>query len=214
MKSSVEDTTHNVKNSIAIGQALTALHNRIIPLPPRDFVLTLGGDHSVGSATILAALKRHPTIRVLWVDAHGDCNTPEISESHNYHGMSAAHAMGWFKGSRIPGFDFIPEGGLKENFLHEDRLVYIGLRDLDDGEKKLLRQSKCKYFTMQDIDRLGIATVMELAIAHLDAKKYPVHLTFDIDAVDPVHAPGTGTLARGGLSYREAHYLCERIHET
>ena len=145
---------------------------------------------------------------MLWVDAHGDCNTPEISQSHNYHGMSAAHALGWFK-RHIPGFSFVNESTV---FLQEARLVYIGLRDLDEKEKQLLRQSQCVVFTMQDIDALGIGQVMELAIDHLQAKKFPVHLSFDIDAVDPSYAPGTGTRARGGLTYREAHYVCERIH--
>jgi arginase len=172
-----------------------------------SFVLTIGGDHSIGSATILAMLSSHPNLGVIWVDAHGDCNTPESSESKNYHGMPAAHAMGWFK-KMTPGFEWMK--GLCH--LPEHRLVYIGLRDLDVKERELLRNSKVHIFTMRDVDRLGISGVMTSALQYLSSG--PIHLSFDIDAIDPSVAPGTGTLARGGLSYRESHFICDSLGQT
>jgi arginase len=198
-----------VKNSVVIGHSLRRLFEAMKRISESSFILNIGGDHSIGSASILGRLSVHSDLGVIWVDAHGDCNTPESSESKNYHGMPAAHAMGWFS-KTTPGFEWMDEP-LKRP-LNESKLVYIGLRDLDPRERDLLRKSKVHIFTMKDIDRLGIAGVMTEALKHLPTG--PLHLSFDIDAIDPSVAPGTGTLARGGLSYRESHYICESLADS
>ena len=204
-------TLDDIHNAVSIGHSLKRLFLEVKKNANEgSFILTLGGDHSVGSATILGLLSAHPNLGVVWVDAHGDCNTPESSESKNYHGMPAAHAMGWFT-KKTPGFEWIDEP-LHNHRLLENRLVYIGLRDLDTRERQMLRQSKVHVYTMRDVDRLGIAGVMKGAVSHLQSG--PIHLTFDIDAIDPSFAPGTGTLARGGLNYRESMYICSSLADT
>jgi len=179
-----------------------------------SFVLTVGGDHSIGSATLTGIASNKPDLAVVWVDAHADCNTPSTSPSGNYHGMSLAHALGWF-GGEVAGFEWLSEHLKKVGPILEDRVALVGIRDLDDNERLLLKNSGLHVFTMQDIDRHGIGTIMEKALERIDPKGVrPMHLSFDIDACDPSCAPGTGTLARGGLSFREAHYVCERLAAT
>jgi len=174
------------------------------------FTLVVGGDHSIATGSIAASLRRHPNLAVLWVDAHADCNTPETSPSLNYHGMPAAHLMGWFK-KQAPGFEWLNDIPR----LKESNLAYIGLRQVDAGERRMLEESSVEYFTMQDVDHVGIATAVADCLRAIDPNgDRPIHLSFDIDACDPLIAPGTGTLARGGLTYREAHYICEAVHAT
>eukprot|EP00804_Cyclotella_cryptica_P025633 CCRYP_002853-RA/>CCRYP_002853-RA protein AED:0.10 eAED:0.10 QI:861/1/1/1/1/0.85/7/742/174 len=111
----------------------------------------------------------------------------------------------------IPGLEWMEEGTSPR--LRPDSLVYVGLRDIDKAERKCIRELGIKAFTMYDIDHLGIGRVMDLAIDHLLAKdpNRPIHLSYDIDAVDPLHAPATGTAVRGGLTWREAHFVCEHV---
>merc|ERR1740139_1059485 len=166
-----------------------------------QFALTIGGDHSLGVATIGATLQVYPDLAVIWVDAHADANTPETSPSNHYHGMPAAHLLGWFQ-KPVPGFEWVT------SVLEEGRLAYIGLRDIDIEEGQMLQESGVNVFTMQAVDRLGIGEVMRQAIECVDPyHKRPLHVSFDIDGVDPTYAPGTGTLARGGLTYRESHHI-------
>ena len=99
--------------------------------------------------------------------------------------------------------------------LTPDRLVYIGLRDVDAGEKRILRKHNIKAFSMHEVDKYGIGRVVEMALDHVNPKRdRPIHLSFDVDALDPTVAPSTGTPVRGGLTFREGHYICEAIHET
>lgn len=175
-----------------------------------NFVLTIGGDHGLASGSIGAMLKARPNLGVVWVDAHGDCNTPETSPSGNYHGMPLAHLLGWFK-QPVRGFDWMKECPV----LPETRLALIALRDLDVAEKQALAASGVACFSMKDVDRYGISGVMERALAHVDpTNDRPLHLSLDIDSVDPHVAPGTGTKARGGLTYREIHYICENMADS
>jgi len=173
------------------------------------FTLTVGGDHSVGAASIAGVASAYPDVGVIWIDAHADANTPETSPSMHYHGMPAAHLMGWFdRSTHLPGFHWFPEGGC----IDESRLAYIGLRDIDDEEAHALKQSNVHVFTMRDVDKHGIARVIEMAMQGIDPNsRRPIHLSLDIDSVDPAFAPGTGTCARGGLTYREIHYVCEEL---
>ncbi|KAL3457890.1 hypothetical protein BJX64DRAFT_292739 [Aspergillus heterothallicus] len=178
------------------------------------FTLTLGGDHSIAIGSISGIAKATKErlgreIGVIWVDAHADINIPEMSPSGNIHGMPMAFLTGLAKEEKKDVF-----GWLQENHLVNLRkLVYIGLRDVDRGEKKLLREHGIKAFSMHDVDRHGIGRVVEMALAHI-GNDTPVHLSFDVDALDPQYAPSTGTPVRGGLTLREGDFICECVHET
>jgi len=176
--------------------------------------LTLGGDHSIAIGTIggtaKATRERLGTgLAVIWVDAHADINTPETSGSGNIHGMPVAFLTGLAKGDSEEYFGWLRD----ENRISVTKLVYIGLRDVDAPEKRILRENGIRAFSMFDIDRYGIGRVMEMALAHIGADT-PIHLSFDVDALDPMWAPSTGTPVRGGLTLREGDYICESVHET
>ncbi len=179
--------------------------------------LTLGGDHSIaiGSVAGVAKATRERLGRemaLIWVDAHADINTPETSDSGNVHGMPVAFltrlAQEKKSNKELP-FDWI-EDDMTVNLA---KLVYIGLRDVDRGEKAILREHGIKAFSMHDIDRHGIGSVMEMALAHI-GNDTPIHLSFDVDALDPLVAPSTGTPVRGGLTLREGDFIAECVHET
>ncbi|GLB34797.1 putative arginase family protein [Lyophyllum shimeji] len=172
-----------------------------------ELPVTLGGDHSLAMGTISGTLSVHPETCVIWVDAHADINTVESTESGNLHGMPVSFLLGL--GSKIPEFSWV------KPLLKADRLVYIGLRDIDTGEKRILRENNIKAFSMHEVDKYGIGKVVEMALDHVNPDRdRPIHLSFDVDALDPSVAPSTGTPVRGGLTFREGHYICEAIHET
>ncbi|KAG6034187.1 A-agglutinin attachment subunit precursor [Claviceps sp. Clav32 group G5] len=177
-------------------------------------VLTLGGDHSVAIGTVTGSAKAvrerlNREIALIWVDAHADINTPEVSSSGNIHGMPVAFASGLAKSDEEEFFGWITEDML----LNVKKLVYIGLRDVDTAEKRILRENNIKAFSMFDVDRYGIGRVVEMALAYIGADT-PIHLSFDVDALDPMWAPSTGTPVRGGLTLREGDYICEAVHQT
>jgi arginase len=160
------------------------------------FPLVLGGDHSIAIGTLAGvarARKRAPGL--IWVDAHGDINTPLTSPSGNVHGMPVSIA-------------------LAERSLDPRRVVLIGLRDVDHGERERIRELGVRAFSMTDIDRLGMVRVMEEALTLVADGPESVHLSFDMDGIDPHEAPGVGTPVRGGLTYREAHFAMELLAET
>mmetsp|Transcript_41747 Transcript_41747/g.100167 ORF Transcript_41747/g.100167 Transcript_41747/m.100167 type:complete len:418 (+) Transcript_41747:48-1301(+) len=202
-----------VVNASLIGEGLRLVYEKVLAEASEgNFVLTIGGDHSIASATIAALSRVHGEMACIWVDAHADANTPETSPSMHYHGMPAAHALGWFN-QNPPGFEWYPDPA--EPCLKENRLAYIGLRDVDELEGMMLRRSGVTVYTMRDVDKYGIGQVVNMAMEKVNpSNKLPLHLTLDIDAVDPEFAPGTGTLARGGLSYREVHYICEECADS
>jgi len=157
------------------------------------FPLVLGGDHSIAMGTIAGVARaRGGAPGVIWVDAHGDINTPLTSPSGNVHGMPVHFA-------------------LKEHAVDPARMVFIGLRDVDDGEKRAIRELGVRAFTMSDIDRLGMSRVVDEALAIVANGENSVHVSFDMDGVDPQEAPGVGTPVRGGITYREAHLLMEGV---
>ncbi len=167
--------------------------------------LVLGGDHSIAMGTLGGmARSAGESGGVLWVDAHGDLNTPETSSSGNVHGMPLAAALGL--GGPLFETDAWPVPTVR-------RVALVGLRDLDQSERELLRGFDGLVFTMSDVDRLGVETAMRQALEYLGDAPW-VHLSFDMDAVDPDHAPGVGTPVRGGLSYREAHLALELVAES
>jgi arginase len=141
------------------------------------------------------------------VDAHGDMNTPGTSTSGNVHGMPLASLLGPEPAelSRIGGFSpkVLPQ-----------HTVLIGIRNLDDREKVIVRDSRVKVFTIKDVDRAGIAAVVEEALAIAGRETAGVHVSFDLDVCDPMIAPGVGTPVKGGLDYREAHMLMEMVADS
>jgi arginase len=178
------------------------------------FVLTLGGDHSIAIGTISGTAKAirerlDRDMAVIWVDAHADINTPETSDSGNIHGMPVAFLTGLASDKPDAPFGWIKD----EHRVSVKKLVYIGLRDVDRGEKKILRENGIKAFSMHDIDRHGIGKVMDMALGWIGSDT-PIHLSFDIDALDPRFAPSTGTAVRGGLTLREGDFIAECVHQT
>lgn len=167
--------------------------------------LVLGGDHSVALGSLVGmALARGPG-GVVWVDAHGDLNTPETSPTGNVHGMVLAAALG------LAG-DAFRRDGWPLPAVESGKVALVGVRSLDDGERELLGRIDAKVFTMSEIDRIGIEPCMREALAHASGAGF-LHVSLDMDAVDPDYAPGVGTPVRGGLSYREAHLALETVAE-
>jgi len=166
----------------------------------------LGGDHSLSIGTIAAVSGVTDRLGVLWIDAHGDFNTPETTPSGNIHGMSLAAALG--RGA--PELVNIGRPGAKTA---DENVVLIGTRDLDELERAALRASGVHVFTMHDIDEHGIAHVTRAALHALrDCDR--IHVSLDMDVIDPSEAPGVGTPAPGGLTYREAHLVMELLQRT
>lgn len=147
----------------------------------------------------------------MWVDAHSDCVIPELANSkyRNYHGMPVSHLMGWINKDATPNFEWMPRPSLKPS-----DICYIGIRDMDYDEKSIVENFKMKAFTPDHIMRYGIGEVMERALEYLDYKNNPIHVSFDIDGMDPYDAPGTGTRCREGISYREGLYMMKRVCST
>lgn len=173
-------------------------------LNQHEFPLILGGDHSLALGSISGVAKGHHDVGILWIDAHADFNTPDTTPSGNIHGMILA-ALAGLGDERLTNI-----GGWSPKIKTEN-IVIVAARDLDDGEKALLREHHVHVFTMSDIDDHGIGKVMQRALAIAGHGNQPIHVSFDIDSLDPREAPGVGTPVRGGLSYREAHFAMELI---
>lgn len=173
--------------------------------------LILGGDHSIAMATLSGVADyfhdNKQEIGLIWVDAHADINTPETSPSGNLHGMPLAVLFGRGAPDLVNLCGFAPK-------FNPRYCVHIGARDLDLGEKRIIRELGMKCFTMHDLDRYGMNHCIEQAIAIASGAAGGFAVTFDVDSLDPTDAPGSGTLVRGGLSYREAHLALERIAES
>ena len=165
------------------------------------FPLVLGGDHSVALGSLVGMAKVRGAGGVVWVDAHGDLNSPATSPSGNVHGMVLAAALG------LAG-DLFARDGWPLPAVEPGKLALVGVRSLDEGERALLGRLDAKVFTMSEVDRLGIEPCMREALAHASGANF-LHLSLDMDVVDPDYAPGVGTPVRGGLSYREAHLAME-----
>jgi arginase len=168
--------------------------------------LVLGGDHSVALGTLWGLASVSGPGGVLWIDAHPDINTPETSPSGNVHGMPLAAALG------LAGAEFESDAWPLPA-LDPRRVVLVGLRQTDAGERRLLREAGVRVFTMSEIDRIGVERAMREALDRVAGAGF-VHLSLDMDALDPELAPGVGTPVRGGLTYREAHLALELIAES
>ena len=174
--------------------------------------VVLGGDHSIAMGTIAGVSrhfrKRDERIGLIWFDAHGDMNTPETSPSGNIHGMPLAVVLG------IGEKSLVGLAGDEGPMVEGARAAVVGLRDVDPAEKENIRESGIGAFTMRDIDERGMRAVMEEAIKRATSGTAGMHISFDLDGIDPDHAPGVGTAAPGGLSYREAHLAMEMLFDT
>ena len=187
----IKATCHHVAERVA-----HALREQHLPL-------VLGGDHSVALGTLWALARERGPGGVLWIDAHGDLNTPDTSPSGNVHGMTLAAALGRAGGEFANGWP-LPA---------VERVALLAVRSLDEGERALLGELDARVFTMSDIDRIGVERAVREALVHVAGPGF-VHVSLDMDALDPDVAPGVGTPVRGGLSYREAHLLLELIAES
>ncbi|RKD75128.1 arginase [Sinobaca qinghaiensis] len=172
-----------------------------------SFPLTLGGDHSIAIGSVAGVSGHYKNPGVIWYDAHADLNTSSTSPSGNIHGMPLAAALGL-------GEEQLSHIGGSEAKLRPENIVIFGARALDDREKQLIKQLGIKVYTMHEIDRHGMSAMMAEAIAYLKEKTDGVHLSLDLDALDPQHAPGVGTPVVGGLSYRESHLAMEMLAEA
>ena len=171
----------------------------------------LGGDHSIaiGSISGVAAYCRQQekTLGLIWFDAHADMNVPETTPSGNIHGMPLSALLGYGAPALTQVAGFAPK--LDPRFC-----AHVGARDIDRGERELIRQLGMRFFTMREIDERGMSACMDEAIAIASKASGGYAVTFDVDALDPTDAPGSGTLVRGGLTYRESHLALEKIAEA
>jgi arginase len=173
--------------------------------------IVLGGDHSIAAGSLSGVAshfkKKDKRIGLIWLDAHGDINTPESSPSGNVHGMPLAAAMGYGAAELVELLDFKPK-------VEPQNISLVGIRDLDSQEKKLAKKSGVHVFTMRDIDERGMREVMSDALKYAMDDTGGIAVSLDMDFVDPSDAPGVGTPVRGGATYREAHLAMEMIADT
>ncbi len=195
-----------------IARALGVVSRKVERIMTRgDFPLVLGGDHSIAAGTVAGisahARRAKKKVGLLWIDAHGDINTPETSPSGNIHGMPVAALLGH-------GPPELTRIGGTAPKVDAKNVSLVGIRSLDEGEKRLLKKAGVQVHTMSDIDRLGIHRIMKKALARVTDGTGYLHVSFDLDAVDPTVAPGVGTPVKGGLDYREAHLIMELLHDS
>jgi arginase len=191
----VDEVCQKVRAAVA-----SAIRSGAVPL-------VLGGDHSIAAGSLAGIIDERASPRVLWIDAHADLNTPETTPSGNVHGMPLAAALG-------AAATVFPNLGWRDRSISPAHVVLVGLRSLDPGERELIRRLNLTAFTMADIDRVGIYDVIERALERLDATAEQLHVTFDLDVMDPAVAPGVGTPVPGGMTVREAHLAMELIAQS
>ncbi|WP_336824736.1 arginase [Sporosarcina sp. USHLN248] len=209
--SAVEKTEQdtNLKNLDEVVTANTELAGKVADVVKQGkFPLVLGGDHSIAIGTLSGLSTTYKNLGVIWYDAHADMNTAETSPSGNIHGMPLAVAMG-LGHERLVN---ILQGGQK---VKPENVVIIGARSVDPGERQLIKEKKIKVFTMHEIDRDGMTAVMNEAIEYLRNRNVDgVHLSLDLDGLDPLYTPGVGTPVAGGISYRESHLAMEMLEDS
>ena len=202
---SVEDSKARFKPQIL--SVCTQLAGRVKEImDASEFPLVIGGDHSIAMGTVSGAVAhfrdRNEEMGLIWFDAHGDMNIPGVSPSGNIHGMPLAHLLGRGDPDLAGILGFSPK-------LNPDKVVLIGIRDIDAGERTIINESGIHVFTMRDIDELGMATVSRRAMEIVTDGTAGFHVSFDVDGCDPSVIPGSGTLVPGGVRFREAHLLLE-----
>src|SRR3954447_26216235 len=201
----IDEGSENARYIGPIKQACERIAALVEEAIGQDFLpLVLGGDHSIAMGTLGGMAKARGPGGTLWIDAHGDLNRPSTSPTGNVHGMPLAAALG-------------AAGDLFESSIYPTpsvtRAALVGIRSLDPGERELIKELDIRVYTMSEIDRLGVERAVTEALEFLDGASF-LHVSLDLDAVDPMYAPGVGTPVRGGLSYREAHLALELIAES
>ncbi|WP_046180786.1 arginase [Domibacillus tundrae] len=208
LENAEQSDASNLKNLESVTEASECLAGRIEQtITDGHFPLVLGGDHSIALGTLAGVAKKHKNLGVIWYDAHGDLNTAATSPSGNIHGMPLAASIGIGHPALTNIGGFSPK-------VKPEHVVIIGARDLDAGERELIKEKGIKVYTMHEIDRLGMTTVMKETIDYLRERTEYVHLSLDLDGLDPTEAPGVGTPVAGGISYRESHLAMEMLEES
>lgn len=199
----------NLLNLQEIIDVSTALANKVSHVVEKQHLpLVLGGDHSIAIGTVAGLSTHYKNLGVIWFDAHADLNTPETTPSGNIHGMPLAISLGL-------GHPQLTTIMSDESKIKKENLIIIGARSVDEGERLLIKELGIKVYTMHEVDRLGMAHVMEEALNYLAAQQVDgLHLSLDLDALDPLYTPGVGTPVAGGITYRESHLAMEMIQES
>lgn len=199
----------NLKNLIEVVKANKALAKIVSDVVKEGhFPLVLGGDHSIAIGTLAGLADHYNNLGAIWYDAHADLNTAETSPSGNIHGMPLAVSIGL-------GDDRLINLHNAKVKVKPENVVIIGARSVDPGERELIREKGIKVFTMHEIDRFGMTAVMEEAITYLRSRSVDgVHLSLDLDGLDPLYTPGVGTPVPGGISYRESHLAMEMLEDS
>nr|WP_199880547.1 arginase [Bacillus massiliglaciei] len=204
----ITDPESNLKNLQLVTKGNQLLAEKVDEIIKNNaFPLVLGGDHSIAIGTLAGIAGHYEKLGVIWFDAHGDLNTEDTSPSGNIHGMPLAVSLGIGHPDLVNLKGYAPK-------VKPENIVIVGARSLDEGEKELIHRQGMKVFTMHEIDRLGMAKVMEECIHYLKEKTDGVHLSLDLDGLDPTDAPGVGTPVNGGISYRESHLAMEMLAES
>ncbi len=171
------------------------------------FPLIIGGDHSLSIGTIAGVSKHYKNLGVIWYDAHGDLNDAATSPSGNIHGMPLAVSVG-------VGHDDLVNLYTEGPKIKTENIVLIGMRDLDEGEKVFIKENNIKLFTATDVNKLGVDTVIKEALEYLEDKTDAIHISLDVDALDPIYTPGTGTTVSGGLSLVDTQITMEALNKS
>ena len=174
---------------------------------PNDIPLVIGGDHSLALGSITGAVKARGSVGVIWIDAHADFNTDQTTPSGNIHGMPLAALAGYGDERLVNIGGFHPK-------ISAEHIAIVAARDLDPGERDLLKEAHVHVFTMKDIDHLGLPETISHALEIATNGTNGLHVSFDMDCMDPREAPGVGTPVRGGITYREAHLVLELIADS
>lgn len=202
-----------IKNPLGVGLNMKTLADRVaLEMGKYHTVINVGGDHSMALGTICGHVKSLGSAPgIIWVDAHADINTPETTWSGNLHGQPVSFMLEELKDETIQlaGFDWV------QPVIKAADIAYIALRDVDPAEKEIIERFGIKAFSMEDVDQLGIVEVLKQCLSHVDPEnERQLHLSFDIDAMDPSLAPATGTPVPRGLMQKEGEYICEELSKT
>ena len=198
-----------LKNLDEVTSACTELAERVAELTKTEqFPLIFGGDHSMAIGTLAGLADKYSNLGVIWYDAHADMNTEDTSPSGNIHGMPLAVSLGI-------GHDGLVNLYTSGQKIKPQNVVIIGARSVDPGERELIKELGIKVFTMHEIDRDGMTAVVNQALDYLTERNIDgLHLSLDLDGLDPLYTPGVGTPVPGGMSYRESHLAMEMIHDS
>jgi arginase len=203
-----DEVGNKLKNLEQVIEANETLASMVDTEIQKDrFPLIIGGDHSIAIGSLAGISKHYENLGVIWYDAHGDLNTSDTSPSGNIHGMPLAVSLGLGHERLTNLYNYAPK-------VKPENVVIIGARSLDPGERELIREKGIRVYTMHEIDRMGMSAVMEEAISYLQERTDGVHLSLDLDGLDPTEAPGVGTPVLGGMTYRESHLAMEMLADA